>query len=114
MFISDVVLNESSFSVLITIDVVVSRVSVVFILTEKEFLRETEFETIYTFFFRFSFLLNADADCKMLRTLLFSLDKMRTIVWKNGSPANWGGVGRVNERLAPQTLKWRLKQWYVV
>ena len=57
---------------------------------------------------------NADADCKMLRTLLFSLDKMRTIVWKNGRPANWGGVGRVNERLAPQTLKWRLKQWYVV
>ena len=40
--------------------------------------------------------------------------KMRTIEWKNGHVANWGGVGRVNARLAPQTLKWRMKQWYVV
>ena len=55
---------------------------------------------------------NADADRQMLQTLLFSLDKLRTIVWKNGQVMNFGGTGRVNARLAPQTIKWRLWQWY--
>jgi len=55
---------------------------------------------------------NADADSEMLRTLLYSLDAMREIEWKNGHVANYGGVGRVNSRLSPQTLTWRLKNWY--
>lgn len=55
---------------------------------------------------------NEDADVDMVTTLLYNLDLLREIKWKNGRPVGFGGVHRVNKKLLPQTIYWIIKHWY--